>query len=628
MPIPATIPTLVGLGVAGATQSQSEPFDVLLGGFKFMLDAGPENPLVRRGAQYRSDQINFSGDPGEQALGFWWQRSQDTWHYGTGAPTFDGVGAGDPQFASGRFADSYGVDPWTAGELKLLRDTDRIAETTADVNPSIVTRTVTNQERLYWADGDAIMEWDGGTVTSITDDWSNIFGMCSDGSTLYVVTDAGKVHSYTAAGVEAELYTGISGSLAGLFFVKQRLILSVDNALYELDTSASSAALPTALYTHPSPSWLWSDVEQGPGAIYASGYAGTNSAVFKFVLDGEGALPTLTAGITAVELPAGERALWLRAYLGFIAISTSEGLRVCQFQDTDIILAPLTIEGVGAVGAVAGWDRFLYCAIDDAGENVAGLARVDLSGEIAAGKFAWAKDARANSDPFGFSGDTGNAFAVCMFQGRPAFIVQDTGVYTVSADRYVRSGSLTSGRILFGMADFKVFQRASLTTGGQGTVALSTGTDSDTANVPRTSIDTTVRDRIEVDIGSTRGSTLTVGILLTRASTSQSPRLLSFSVKALPSQPREEQWIVPLRLYDRTENRFGEPQFQRSIDVLNDISDLVRFQRPTVFQTFFGEPDSWQTWIVQVEDFEFRQSTSEGSWGGGLTVSLRSLRGE
>jgi hypothetical protein len=632
MPIPALIPTGVGSGITGSTQSASEPFDVSLGGHRFMLAASPDNPMIRRGAQYRSDQINFTGDPGEAALGFWWQRSQDTWHYGAGAPTFDGVGSGDPSIALGRYADSYGIDPWTAGEIKLLRDTDRISsiinDDTAGLDLVVAADATTGEEFLYWGDGENLCQWDGTDLIEADLGWGVILSIASDGVNLYLVDADGEIWAVTPSGVE-HLYTGVSGSQARIHWAKQRLILTVDNAIYELDTAATNDPLPSALFEHTNPNWLWLDVEGGPGAIYACGFAGTSSAVFKFVLDTDGALPTLAAGITACELPDGESALSMKSYLQlFIGIGTTAGLRVCQFQDTDIILSPLTVEGAGRVASITGFDRFLYATVEDAGQGLAGLVRVDLSAEVAAGKYAWAKDARANTDAFGFSGVTGVGLSTTMFRTRPAFTVHGDAVYTVSENRYVRSGLLTSGRILFGMADFKVFQRASFTTGGQGLVALSTGVDSATATVPRVSINTAVQDRIEVDIGSQRGSTLAVGLLLTRGDLNLTPTVLSMSVKALPSQPREEQWIIPLRLFDVTENRFGEPQYQSTIQVLNDISDLVRYQRPTVFQTYFGPADDWQTWVVQVEDFEFRQPTSEGGWGGVLTVSLRSVRGE
>lgn len=632
--LPSLLPTLLGYGVGFTAPSDTEPWDVLLGGYRFMLAASVDNPFIRRGAPYRSDQINFSGEPGETALGFWWQRSQSTWHLGTGSPTFDGPGSGTPDIASARYADSYGIDPWTPGEISLLHDTANIQTVISVPVGPVAADNAAGATFVYWSDQDRFYQWsETGGVVVATGAWTTITSMCSNGVSVYC-SDNAQIIGFTPSGT-FQYYTGLTGTRFCLRWAKQRLMFAQDASIYELSIAGPTAALPAPLFTHPNPSWVWTDIVAGPGAIYASGYAGSTSAVYKFVLSTSGALPVLTAGITACELPDGEQALCLLTYLQlFIAIGTSRGLRVCSFSDTDIALAPLTIENVGPVRDVMGWDRFLYTTCDDAGQGFAGLARVDLSSEVATSRYAWAPDVRANDDVAGFGGVTGTVLGLVMWQDAandptPVFSVTGAGLYARHYQRLAQSGSLTSGRILFGMSDLKIFQRMSITTGGQGTVTFSTGTDSDTGDVARATIDTGARDRIEVDIGSTRGSTLTVGLALTRSSLFVGPKVLSWSAKALPSQPREEQFLVPLRCYDHVENGFGETSYDSAIEISDGIADLVRTQEPTTFQTFFGKSvDDWRTWVVQIEDHEFRQVTCDGGWGGLLTVSLRTVIGE
>lgn len=634
MALPSLLPTLLGYGLGFTAPSEAEPWDVLLGGYRFMLAASPENPFIRRGAQYRSDQVNFSGEPGETALGFWWQRSQSTWHLGTGSPTFDGPGSGSPDIASARYADSYGIDPWTSGEISLLHDTQLLQVTLGSAPQGPVTAfNAAGSGFVYWSDEERFFQYsDGGGTIVATGAWATITSMTSNGTSVYISDDA-QIIGFTPSGT-FQYYTGLTGDRFCLRWAKQRLMFAQDASIYELSIAGPTGPLPAPAFTHPNPNWVWTDIAQGPGAIYASGHAGSTSAVYKFVLTTDGALPTLSAGITACELPDGEQALCLQSYLQlFIAIGTSQGLRVCSFSDTDIALAPLTIEGVGAVRDVVGWDRFLYATCDDAGQGCAGLARVDLSAEVATSRYAWAPDARANGDPAAFAPVTGAVTGVAMYVEptgeTPVFLVGGSGLYGVHFTRLGLSGFLTSGRIYFGMSDLKIFQRMSITTGGQGIVSFFTGTDSDTADISRATIDTGVRDRIEVDIGSTRGSTLTVGLGLTRSSITVGPKVLAWAAKALPSQPREEQFLVPLRCYDHMENGFGETSYASAIEISDGIADLVRTQEPTAFQTFFGDNVSdWRTWIVQIEDHEFRQSTSEGGWGGLLTVSLRTVIGE
>jgi hypothetical protein len=626
--VPSTIPTSLALEVSGGGTSQSEPFDVNLGGFKFMLAAGPESPLIRRGAPYRTEQVNFSGDPGELALGFWWQRSQDTWHFGAGNPTFDGPGSGDPTLAVGRFFTSEGMDVWVPGEFRLLRDVDAVEAVASDA-ANLCVVNVGSDPGVAWTEGSTVFLYSNGSVFSGAAS-GTLESMCSDGTNLYAVAGT-VIYKDPPTGGSTDLYTsGVTGDAFVLRWAKSRLMLGMDNSIYQLDPSVSSAALPSPLYTHPNPDWVWTDIESGPGAIYASGFAGPNSAVFKFVLESDGALPTLSSGITACELPDGEQALSLKSYLlSFIGIGTSEGLRVCSFVDTDISLAPLTYSDSPVVD-LASSSRFLYATTEDAGTGACGLIRVDLSVLTDNGVYAWANDLRANSDPAGFTAVAGSPVGVAVIDNSPLFLVPGESLFEMASDRYAVSGSLTTGRILFGMSDPKVFQRLGFVGGGAGTVALYTGTDSGSASIFRTSIDMAVRNKIEVDIGSSKGSTLTLRFELTRATEDSSPSVESFQAKALPAQAREDQYILPLRCYDRTENRYGQTEWQRAITTLNAVSQMVRSQEPVTLQFFFGDVAEWVTLVVQLEDFEFRQVTceSEDGWGGVLTVSCRTLLGE
>jgi hypothetical protein len=219
---------------------------------------------------------------------------------------------------------------------------------------------------------------------------------------------------------------------------------------------------------------------------------------------------------------------------------------------------------------------------------------------------------------------------VTMRNGLPVAFLSDEGVFAVTDDRYRQSGYLTTGRILFGMSDPKVFQRLGFVGSGEGTVALYTGTDTPDAAIFRTSIDMDVRNKIEVDVGSTKGSTLTLKFELTRGSDTATPVVESYQAKALPAQAREDQYIIPLRCYDRVENRYGQTEWQRALTSVNAVSAMVRSQEPVTLQFFFGDIDEWVTLVVQVEDYEFKQVTCEpdDGWGGLLTVSCRTLLGE
>lgn len=632
--MPATLPTplpgVVGVGSSASTQLSSAPWDVVIGGYGFMLNNDPNTPFIRQGADYRSPYVNYTGAPGEQGIGFWWPRTQYAWQGGAGNPSFDSLGSGDASIALTRFYDSEGVDVFsTLSQFSLLKDTDSVVSVGANPTELVSLTDPSNGNILVWGDSTLLKQYNGTSVSTYQTYTAK--SICTDGVAVYA-TDGSTVKKFTST-TSATLYTGLSGTKFTLRYAKQRLMLGIDNKLYELSTTASSAALPSVLFTHPNTAWIWTDICGGPGAIYACGYAGTAGAVYMFVLDtSTGALPVLSGGITACELPAGETPNAMRVYLDlFIGIGTSLGLRVNTFNaDNSIVLAPLTTKNLGPVRCITTWDRFFYATCDNAGNNsVTGLVRVDLSTETDTNRYAYARDLQANSNPSGFTGVTGQSMCVEMLNGLPAFLVASQALFYQSPTRYITTGYLQTSKMYFGMTDYKIFERGSFTMSGQGQVTMSTKADSITNLTTRVTGNASTQNRVETALGNERGSFLSTRFDLQRASTTMAPIVLGYSLRALPSQAREDAYVIPLRCYDEVENRFGETVHQSAITLVTEIANLMRFQTPVIFQTFFGEPvDDWTTFLVQVETYEFKQVTAEDGWGGTLTLTLRTLTGE
>ena len=127
--------------------------------------------------------------------------------------------------------------------------------------------------------------------------------------------------------------------------------------------------LPTALFTHPNTSWVWSSISEGPSAIYISGYDpnGTSSSVFKILLDVTTAnslgFPTLETPTVIIDLPEGERINDFDVYLGLYAVlATSKGFRVGISDSTGSIqYGPLLFDQAGC-NSIAFRDRFAYIA--------------------------------------------------------------------------------------------------------------------------------------------------------------------------------------------------------------------------------------------------------------------------
>ncbi len=166
------------------------------------------------------------------------------------------------------FRDSVGVDPWTPGELKLLKAT---ALKNAASGDTLVFGMVEDVDVFYQAEGNTLTRETAGGSSSVS--WGGtgtIVSMTSDGAYIIVADDTGIYRSI--GGAAGSLYWNTGNANVVLGYPKQRLVAGIGNAIYELITGGPT--LPTPLYTHPSSSWKWTGITEGPTAIYASGYNG------------------------------------------------------------------------------------------------------------------------------------------------------------------------------------------------------------------------------------------------------------------------------------------------------------------------------------------------------------------
>jgi hypothetical protein len=374
-------------------------YDVAFASLPFFLAASDEQPYRRVTAQYRKQQIDQTREPGEQTLTGWWVRSQSSFHLGAGIKYFEPIQEESLRF---QYTESKGIDVWTRGQATLLNTTASFYSGAAPAQ-MIGVNDGTN---------DCIIVSDGTALKKITTGGtSSTYTQTGTASTIYSVTTNGKeyffvngstVHRGNISGStsDTEIYLAASTTRATIRYVKQRLIVAIGPAIYELNANASaSTALPTALYTHPNANWVWSSIAEGPQAIYISGYDpnGTSSSVFKIGLN-EGTanalgFPTLLTPTVIIDMPSGERINDFDVYLGTYAVlATSAGFRVGVADATgDVQYGPLLFRDA-ACTAIAFKDSYAYIATLVDGE--AGLVRTDLSTTVIASAlyFPWAWD--------------------------------------------------------------------------------------------------------------------------------------------------------------------------------------------------------------------------------------------
>jgi len=454
----------VDLGIVSSTstwQNTNEAYDVAVGGLPFFYAINDERPYIRQTAPFNKEQQDTGAEPGEQSLTGWWLRSQSSFHNGTGIKFYD-PSAGETVLH--RFTDSDNVDVWTKGQATLLKQTANMTGVTSGIYKLISGVSTTTDVVVGYIPGSTTIksfQADGTVVTTYAPtNLGNILdtAVVTDGTRLFA---ADNDHVYVgpinaAATGWTEYY--VTGTRATLAWVKQRLVGAVTNSVYELTGATGSALpLPTPVYTHPNTAWIWSSISEGGSAIYAAGYAGGNSAIYKFVVTtaAAGSMPTLTSGIVAAQLPIGEIVYKIESYLGKLMIGTNKGMRVASISDAtgDLEFGPLIFEDVNGVRDFAFRDRFVWAT--GTVNGYAGLYRVDLSSEIETLRFAYAKDTYLSSatgyaTSVDFVGNTDQiAFTT---SGSNGIAIQSTTVLSTS-------GSITTGKIRFSTLEPKNYKR-------------------------------------------------------------------------------------------------------------------------------------------------------------------------
>lgn len=427
----ATRAIAVDVGVVATSaiwQNTDVAYDTAIGGMPFIYAINDARPYIRQTAPFKKEQFDNQTEPGEQSLTGWWIRSQMSFHAGDGITFYDPALTPQQSPEHYRFADSKGVDVWTQGSVTLLSDVNLSHVTTGAIKsngrPNQYLRSIkwNNTSGALLADEYDVDKIDvDGNVThfinynSGTD--SPVYAICDDGTYAYWITNTS-----TKKTVYKKPLTGTSASTAdvtlmfdeigtisnaSMEYVKERIVMCADNKIYEFAPSAT--AMPTAVYTHPSTTHVYTTIAASGPAIYVAGYNGIQSSVIKFTLSTAGVMPTLTSAITAAEFPTGEVVHKIHYYLGYMIIGTNKGIRVATVSDQDGSLSygPLIVETSQPVYDFASRDHYVWCATGVNG--LPGVIRIDLSLEVAPLRFAYANDLYYGTETGRYT--TGCAFA-------------------------------------------------------------------------------------------------------------------------------------------------------------------------------------------------------------------------
>jgi hypothetical protein len=620
---------------AGATSysSTSEAYDVAFAGLPFFLAASDDTPYRRVTAQYRKQQIDQTREAGEQTLTGWWLRSQSSFHLGAGIKYFEPAQDESLRF---QFTESKGVDVFTNGQVTLLNDT---ASFYSGSDPAqLIGLNDGTDDCIIFTDGTAIKKQasSAGSPTTITQAGtpSTIFSLTTDGSNYYFINGT-RVHrgSVGAVPADAEIYTAASTTRATIRFVKQRLILAKENVLYELDANATaSAVLPTALYTHPNPNWVWSSISEGPQAIYVAGYDpnGTSSSVFKITLDLANAnalgFPELNVPSVVIDLPDGESINDFDVYLGLYAVlATSAGFRVGIVDNTgDIQYGPLLFKDAPCKG-IAFKDNFAFISTLIEGE--AGLIRTDLSTTVVSNSliFPWAWDLIA-------AGTGTSATDVAFFgnSDRLVFSTVSDDIWAESTTSLVESGYIQTGYIRYNTLEPKIFKllfpRFISTNGSLSLQSIDSA--GNTYNIGTYAQGATITES-GIPYPASAQEYLGFKFTFNRSSTNilLGPTFNGYQIKSLVATPRQRLIQYPVFCYDHESDKFGVEvgyegfAFSRmqQIETVENLGDTIVVQDFRTGESYIG--------LIEEMDFINRTPTDKrfSGFGGTLLITIRSV---
>ena len=486
-----------------------------------------------------------------------------------------------------------------------------------------------------------------GTVTSSVMHFINfaagqdpVFSICDDGVYAYWVTNnitSGKLQvnkkllNASPATAPTPMFTspGIIVTNAVMEYTKERIIMCVNDTIYEFPSSQTT--MPSSVYSHQDPDHIFTSVTSSGAAIYVAGYAGIQSNIYKFTLESTGVMPTLTSAITAAELPVGETCFKISYYLGYMAIGTSEGMRIAQVSDADGSLAygPLLFESTQPVYDFAFRDKYIWATTGVDGQ--AGMTRVNLGTELSSLVFAYAYDIYDPTDTTlhyttatAFIGDTNRLLYCTAGDG------VDGAAYIESASTLLPEGYLRTGFIRYNTLEGKIFKiiypRIDTTDGGINIQSIDAeetevllGSFSDGETVP------------EINIGYPQNSQQYVGFkfILKRKTDSLTlgPLFTGYQVKALPAIPRQRLIQYPVMCYDHEMDKFNnEVGYEGSawarmsqLESVENIGDTIKIEDFRTGETYIG--------LIEEMDFINRTPTDKRftGFGGLLLVTIRSV---
>lgn len=560
--------------------------DVSIDGVGFLIDwKYAEANFKYQSIRLLRTQGDASNEPGEASVNpeGLWRRSKSVWHQGAGQAKLDRT---DSQRAM--FHDSKGIDCWTRGEISLLPATDQKA-TSANTNLKMVVAG----SRLYYLDGTALKyttdptagTWSATTVTSTGSNTK--LDLASDGYRVWV-TDGSDVYVTNTGTSAASSFDTEDIDVLG--WAKGRL-WGAENA----EVFYESAGDFISLYTHGTSTFQWVAFTEGPNAVYAAGYAGDKSLIYRIGIRADATGPDQP--IVAGELPDGEIVRSLGSYLGKVFIGTDKGWRFADPDPSGNLNISPNVATPAAVYCFEGQERFVWFGWTNFDGTDTGLGRFDISrwGDVEQRQPAYASDLMATAQ--------GAVQSVVTFGDKRYFSVSGVGFYGEDTP-LVSSGYLTSGDVNFGLADEKIALELDVNYGPgfAGSAAWSLATDGSSTFSTSVGTSSTADTASEVfPVTEVRASRYEIKVVLTRdgSDTATGPTVTGWTLQAQPAPKVKPQVILPLRIFQEMDNGGSTVTIEHPGQTVATLRALNESREVVVLQT------GYDTESVILDDYEW-----------------------
>ena len=618
-------------GSSGISNDVPGTYDVAIDGHGYMINTvfefGRRDSFRHSSIPAQTDATDISNQPGEASInpqGLWRSETND-WSMGSGQLFVDRKDSIPNRYRHGQGVDGF-TNKWYVTNLpdttQLIADTDHACQVLV-VNGYIYKLNSTGVS--YSTNGTSYTSVNG--LSGVTPTM-----MATDGNTIYIAAGSSGLYTTTSgATASASQLVNVAGqNINFVAYCQNVLLVGSGPSMYQI--SGVTTTWPTALITQAQSTWLWNCATGGNGWIYIGGFAGASgsaseSAVFKTQFASDGT--TLVAPTVATPLPPGEAVYSLFAFVNYILMGTSLGMRFCQTlglidpsgQDTGLLkigpiipnLQELTTKPVRCFTAnqrfvYFGWSNYSNSTVK-ATSACTGLGWLDISNFTGDQTPAYASHLMVNG--------AGEITSMDWWNGAPIFTVQGQGVYT-AASTYV-NGTIYSGYIGFRIPDQKVLVAYSVdTTSTSASVTASINQD-DENYYP---LGTLTGSNLSFTIPQVFGELFEKQITLNTTSSNTVPTTIRrATLQAYPAITAGTQYIVALTFSYEVECRNGIRRFMNVYQEEAFLQNLRANQNLIIYQE---GPTQYEV-VVSDLDFVLYQPSQDprGGFDGVMMVTLK-----